>query len=170
MATIFEVCEQGLINGQSLSEIVNAKDHNCYEKCSLLHIVIIYKQYEILRELLRNQGDVNIEDKDCMTPLHYAVNYKYFDVIDDLLSYNVDLNKAGYCGRTLLHEASHDGKIKIVQDLLNRGADYTFCDAKGRSSKDFAVISLKYLETSGHQTKRINHYEESLDIKQPDDF
>lgn len=178
MATIFDACEygslerlhqfiqQGLMNGKSLSDIVNAKDYNCSKQCALLHIAIIFKQKSILCELLRHQADVNIEDIGGRTPLYYAINYKYFDVIDVVSLYNVDLNKPDHYGWTPLHEAAVGGKIKIVKDLLNRGADYTLSDHKGRTAKDLAVISLRSLIKDGFQTKHIQDYQPIIELLQ----
>lgn len=189
MATIFDArsvetlqhfIQQGLAEGQSLSDIVNAKCDHSYEKGAVLHIIIIHNKCEMIHELMKNHANVNIQDKDGNTPLHWLINYDYFSVIDVLVSYQVDINKPNFYGQTPLHKASLEGRFKIVKDLLERGGDYTLRDHKNRTPKDLAVelrkeqaelvfgSGIRHMRDLQPIIELLQRYEDISEIKEPD--
>jgi ankyrin repeat protein len=60
---------------------------------NLLHIAIYYNSINILKFLLENFNiDINMLDKDKMTPLDYAIYYNRYEHIKLLLECNADIN------------------------------------------------------------------------------
>lgn len=130
-----------------------------------LHAAVIENKFKLTNEILESGGDVNIVDKDNMTPLHFAVQSRNLLQAKILISAggNVDLKNS--VGRTPLHLGVIDVDENICKLLLNSGSCTSTLDEYGISPLHYAVkmlnikIAVILLETDsniGDHSKLIN--------------
>ncbi|KAL2118791.1 hypothetical protein VTJ04DRAFT_5750 [Mycothermus thermophilus] len=92
---------------------------------------------EVMWELIRAGGDVDVVTPKGMTPLHYATSRGLASTVDLLLAQYRErgtlekhINRLGD-GRTPLHHACQSGSYETVWTLLHYGADATLADEAG---------------------------------------
>ena len=91
----------------------------------------LHADVDILKFLLDNGANPDIESIEGTTPLMNAVQNNKAEHIDMLIAYKSDVNKKDLRGFTALHRAAEMGHFESVKKLLNHGAD-------------------KHIEASGH--------------------
>lgn len=77
---------------------------------------------EIVRTLLRQSANVNVESKDDETPLHIATQNGRLNVVQTLLENGADPNAETVGGFTPLHLAAIKNLVEIAFELLYQGA------------------------------------------------
>ena len=98
------------------------------KKKTLLHYVCENGNVEVLKELLREDSDLNVRAdmnefwKDC-TPLHFAAYNGKVACLKLLIEAGADLNAKENDGWTALHWAAANGKVDCVKALIEAGAD-----------------------------------------------
>ncbi len=121
---------------------VNVKDK---DGNTALHEAAIKGYLDIVRWLIGNGADVNVENSDGGdTALHLAALHGHTDVVKVLIWNGADLNDK-HNGYTALHYAASCGYVEIVKDLLENGADLNAKDEDGCSAFDLAV-SYRHVE------------------------
>jgi ankyrin repeat protein len=93
----------------------------------LTHLAIRHSQTKILAALLACNGiDVNLTNRDLMTPLRLAVSYRNLEAVTMLLSHpDIKIDAVDFNGDTALMFAARMANLEIVKILLEHGADKT---------------------------------------------
>ena len=98
------------------------------------------KQLAVVKRLLKEHADPNIQHIRGGTPLHYASSVGYLLIVQELLHHNADPNIQMTDGITPLMAATFKGHLSIIQLLLHSGADPTLqCHDNGQTALDIAV-------------------------------
>ena len=97
-----------------------------------------------MRLLLAHNADVNIKQRDGLTPLHLSARYRARDcsqIIDLLLQYgveNIDICDAE--GLTPLQMAVRSGNAQAVKKLLDLGADVSVVKADETDAENLKLL------------------------------
>eukprot|EP00899_Mesostigma_viride_P021846 jgi/Mesvir1/29663/Mv21504-RA.1 len=105
-----------------------------------LHLAAEQDTPEMLDWLLDTLGkkkgklDVEIADRDNVTPFFLCCRQGYIDAIVHMLDYGVNIERqCTSTGRTCLLEAAKHGHLRVVRTLLDKGALVTVTDTAGRT-------------------------------------
>ncbi|XP_068920895.1 kinase D-interacting substrate of 220 kDa isoform X2 [Petaurus breviceps papuanus] len=108
---------------------------------------------EIVKELLKNGANCNLEDVDNWTALISAAKEGHVTVVKELLKCNVNLEHKDMGGWTALMWACYKGRTEVVDLLLSKGANpnvtglqynvYPIIWAAGRGHADIVYLLLK---------------------------
>ena len=117
----------------------------------------IEKEYlEIVKLLVENGADLDIQDNEGKTALIWAVKKEYFKIVKLLVENRADLDIQDNEGKTALIWASIKENFKIVKLLVENGADLDIQDNEGKTALIWAV-KKEYLEEG--------HFEEEYFLK-----
>lgn len=122
-----------------------------YKGKSALAYSIIKRNVDIVKLLLLNDADINI-DKEPI--LHLAlIYYEYYEygykkknilnIIKLLLDAGVDIDIRNYFGTTPLIETIKEGYIDAIKLLIEYGADVNYADKEGKKPLYYALNYLK---------------------------
>lgn len=132
-----DIIDRLLYAGANVNEIVNEKTALNYA-CEIGNIDIInrliihgadinlcaplvtaceHKKIKVVKKLLDTCADVNVRDKNSLTPLIISVIKGYIDIIEIILEYNPDLSIEDIHWKTALDYAKTRPQIKLL--LLN---------------------------------------------------
>ncbi|KAK2772521.1 hypothetical protein FQN53_004608 [Emmonsiellopsis sp. PD_33] len=110
--------------------------------CERALIAAIYdNNLPLLRFLLQQELDINVEDEYFGNPLYLAVSLQHTDTVGLLLNSGASLSYRGWAGKTALHIAAQMGHDDCAQLLLQRAsvADLNCCDDEHRTPLFWAV-------------------------------
>lgn len=93
----------------------------------------------IAKTLLAEGADVQVRDRQGMTPLHAAAFCGDLARIELLLDYGAEINARDATGWTPLHFATRLGRIQEAALLVRRGADTMLRNNKGRTPLEVAL-------------------------------
>jgi len=83
---------------------------------------------EVVKKHLAAGADVNMKDKEGLTPLHYAAWEGHMEVVELLIAEGADANAMHKWWGTPLHKAASGGHKEIAELLIAKGTDV---NAKG---------------------------------------
>ena len=116
--------------------------------------------YLVVKFLVDNGADVNIQNIAGVSPLHIAsrVDTKEMDRILEVLLHekSIDINQKDAEGYTPLMRAVEFEKISVIEKLLKKGADKTIKNNYGRSAIDIANSVLSGKKTE--EEKAVSNY------------
>ncbi|MEN8222840.1 MAG: ankyrin repeat domain-containing protein [Acidobacteriota bacterium] len=97
------------------------KARNARER-SLIHIAAAKGHLDIVKFLVKNGADVNLEEKSYqLRPLNFASRYGHFEVVKFLLDNGADLFAREKDNETALSYAVSSSNLDIVKYLVNKG-------------------------------------------------
>jgi len=103
------------------------------------HIWAMSKNVEVIKDLISEGLDVNMESYNGTTPLHVAIEQENLPIVEFLISKGADVHvKNFYSDATLLHLAAGKENLDIIKLLVSRGLDVNAKD-KGDSTPLFAA-------------------------------
>ncbi len=111
---------------------------------SLLHAACAYCNYDLVSNLLLAGLNVNLEDRNGLTPIHFAVKSRSLDLVIFLHTNKALLNKpkryfsAKSNFKPLLIEALKAYDPEILTFLIKNGAGPNAFDEEGRNAVNFA--------------------------------
>jgi ankyrin repeat protein len=106
-----------------------------------LHVAASKPSLGVLELFLTRQSELNVIDREGMTPLKVAVFHGHVAAVEMLLAAGSDVNDTFIASRaTALHIAVHSGHEKIVALLLEQGAEI---EAKNVLSESPLCIALR---------------------------
>ena len=96
-----------------------------------------------LQDIIKDGGDINVQNKDGETPLHHAVRYsENAEFIKELCNAGADVNAKNSYGHTPLHVAAYLNKgIEVIKELVNAGADVDAKDINGKKPYDLLLYN-----------------------------
>lgn len=102
---------------------------------SLLHYAVMCQQEEVFNYLIDRGIDINIEEKNGMTPLLRAVVRNRTIFIERLLAMDAkaNFNRSNKEGTTVLMEAILDDNLPTVKLLIENGADLNMANQRGNT-------------------------------------
>lgn len=89
-----------------------------YGPYSALWTAAAFGQAHIVRLLLSQDADVNLQNGVSGTALHIACRYGHLDVVNCLISFNADVNACDKGNQTPLHFAFENNHVDIMEKLL----------------------------------------------------
>lgn len=104
---------------------------------------------ELEKYMQVNNLDINITDKNGLSPFFYSVIYSNISVFDGLLTKGVDVNQIAYKYGTIaiqpIHTAVENRNVEIIRKLVNAGADLN-STVNSTNSPAVMVIKNNYFE------------------------
>ncbi|XP_052811362.1 E3 ubiquitin-protein ligase HACE1-like isoform X2 [Mya arenaria] len=88
----------------------------------MIHWLAANGRTEILGDVYRLIGNIDIEDAQGQTALHVASQNGHLSMVQSLLDYKADINRQTNFGWTPLHFACSHGQHETAKCLLDRGA------------------------------------------------
>lgn len=99
-----------------------------------------FKKY--IKDIIKKNNNINIIDKNGITPLHVAVLYNDYDMIKKMLEYGADANKQDVIGyNTPLQIAIDSGLDEIADLLINYTTDINSQDSGNFTAFHYAARS-----------------------------
>lgn len=96
-----------------------------------LHSAVRANRFDIVRDILLQDDDINCEDNIGRTPLFTAAENGLCEIVDALLRRGANVDIADVDKNTPLHLAAFGGKKKVVEALLSAGAKASVKNARG---------------------------------------
>jgi len=90
-------------------------------------------------DFIRVNQDLNIKDKNGMTPLMHAADNDSITIVSLLLNQKIKVDEFDKYGQTALMLASGRGNRRIVQLLLSAKANVNLVSESGATAFDFAI-------------------------------
>ncbi|KAK9891273.1 hypothetical protein WA026_013584 [Henosepilachna vigintioctopunctata] len=103
---------------------------------SKLHLACKRKSTSEVRQLIKNNVDINLKDYASWTPLHEAIQAEAVDVVTELLDKGALINSPGEFYITPLHKAVIIENPDLIKLLVEYGADKEAIDFYGRKPID----------------------------------
>lgn len=140
-ASFFKVIKSGNVNAVRIflnaGMNPNIKDKN--SGATPLHWVVLNKNIEIVKELLKNNAEINAKNNDGDTPLLQTVMTGQTDILNILLKNGSDVNAKNNNGDSSLLIASFWGKFDVLKLLLLNGANIYDKDKNGYTAIHLAI-------------------------------
>lgn len=104
--------------------------------------IIKYNNINEIKELLKNNSDINMKDNQGNTPLHLACIQRKNDIVQFLLKQeNINVNLQNNNNFTALMETIYLGYIDIIELLINhKDTDIYIQDGNGHTAVDLSDI------------------------------
>nr|XP_015219868.1 PREDICTED: uncharacterized protein LOC107079519 isoform X1 [Lepisosteus oculatus] len=100
---------------------------------------------DLVKEIIKAGGKVNVTDYAGWTPLHEACLSSSYEMAEELLKQGANVNCGGRMGMTPLHEAVNCGNYWMVRLLLLYGADPSIENDAGETAIGQATDELRKL-------------------------
>ncbi|KAK3599325.1 hypothetical protein CHS0354_009809 [Potamilus streckersoni] len=125
-----------IAEGADVNKIPTRKIHN-----SCLHVSCQFGQAQVVDALLETDLQIDMKNKNCVTPLHFALMFKKEKIAKKLIEKGCDINlSSGRLDKTPLHLSSEMGLGNITEMILEKGADPMAKDKKGHSPMHYASM------------------------------
>lgn len=118
-----------LINNEAKINIQNNK------RQTVIHQTVINKDSDLLKEFLKHNPDINLQDENNLTPLAYANKMSIFKL---LLQNGANPNIKTTNGKELLFNQVINNDLETVYHLLEANANPNIIDDKGYVPLDYA--------------------------------
>ncbi|XP_074668137.1 ankyrin repeat domain-containing protein 31 [Strix aluco] len=99
---------------------------------TLLHKAVTHQDVDLVRNIIKAGGNVNVQDYAGWTALHKASVKGFYGIANELLKAGADVNARGNEQITPLQDAVEEGHYKVAELLLWYGADPLLKDEMGR--------------------------------------
>lgn len=120
------------------STVVNARDVTTGR--TAMHLAVARRNGVWVDYLYQQGANVNIADRNGITPLIQAVQLGWVEGTEKLIRHGARVDVASSTGETPLMYAVHARNTEIMRVLLQAGADPDRADHSGRSARDYARL------------------------------
>ncbi len=93
----------------------------------------------VVNLLLKEEADVNAQNKGGSTPLHLAAYRDLFNIVKELIDNNAGVNERDSNGNTPLHLAAYRGLFDIVKELIDNNANVNKKNSDGNTPLHLAA-------------------------------
>ena len=107
------------------------------------HDAVKRNDFGVILKFVNAGVDVDLQDKDGLTPLHLASFYGKIEVASLLIKHKANVNAKDKNGRTPLHGASFSGTTELVSFLIKHKANVNVKDKDGRTPLHGASFSIE---------------------------
>lgn len=134
---------------------VNINQIDCLKNRTALHWAVASDNEAIVKILINNGANVNMADRDSVTPLILASNMGNLNIVRHLISKGSNINHTDRMGTTALHYACMRFHFKIAHELIMHGCSsntntpFHFCSPLKHLLCDKQYIIAKCLVESG---------------------
>ena len=90
---------------------------------TILHHAVYVGNYELVKELLNNEANPNVNDICNVLPISEAARYGYFDIFKLLYNYNSNITQKDSFGETPLIRAIINNRINIVKYIVENNIE-----------------------------------------------
>jgi ankyrin repeat protein len=136
---LFYACQHG--NLTEVKELIRHGNVNInamdYEQNTPLHIAAQNNHPKIVKELVENDAQLNLQNEYGETPVHKAA-INSLESIKELIKAGADVNIQDDWGTVPLHVASHWGHLNIVIELVKAGANTSIKNDDGHTAAQVA--------------------------------
>ena len=102
---------------------------------NILHYAAFTGNLNLVKNLVKQGGDLKKKDESCRTVLHYAAESGSLELVQWLIEQGLDVNEKDNDGKNaLLFAASHFNCWETVQWLIEQGLDVNSRDNSGKPS------------------------------------
>lgn len=151
---LFQACFTGNVADLKLA-IKECDDLNVKNNEGQTPLCLVAKcRYDLVKLLVENGADVNLQSDERISPLHWAVEFDNEEIVEYLLSKGADINSRDHSYETPLHWAAWTGHHKAARRLLAFGGNPLAENTGGFTPLDLA-------KRQGHQ-QVITLFEEKL--------
>ncbi|KAK6827461.1 serine/threonine-protein kinase ripk4 [Apiospora arundinis] len=98
-----------------------------------LHVAARVGELELVRFLINDGAEVNVQATKRKTPLHDAVYFGQLEITKYLVNHGADIDAQTTQGKTPLYYAIRSMELEIAEYLVNHGADINVQSVKGES-------------------------------------
>lgn len=139
---LLDACRQSDI--QKLKKYLTSQTVNFvhpYSGDTPLHCVaqsIYSKRKQVLEILIRKGAQLNVKNKDFLTPLHVAAENSYYDIMDAILRNGGNVNALDGLGQTCLHRSAREDDVQSCRLLLSHNIDPTIISLQGYTALQLA--------------------------------
>ncbi len=124
------------------------------------------KHHKVMKYLIENEADVNLDNKEDETPLMKSVVKNDFEGVKILVENGADVN-AKDCVSSVLVKGVKSGNIEMVEYLIEKGADvndkvYGDFTPLMHAYKEGDEWMVKMLEAKGAKLKETNYFGENV--------
>jgi uncharacterized protein len=130
-----EVTEMLTVPG---STVVNSRDLTSGR--TAIHMAVERRNGIWIDYLYQQGANVNIADRDGITPLIQAVQLGYIEGVEKLIAHGARVDVQNSSGETPLMYAVHARNTELMRVLLEAGASPDRTDHSGRSARDYARL------------------------------
>lgn len=106
-----------------------------------LHIVaasIFSKRKQLLELLIRKGAQLDIKNKDLLSPLHVAANHSFYDVMETLLKNGASVNGLDNLGQSCLHICAREDDVQGCKLLLAHSVNASIISLQGYTALQIA--------------------------------
>ncbi|KAM6033315.1 ankyrin repeat domain-containing protein 31 [Chlamydotis macqueenii] len=123
---------------------------------TLLHKAVAHQDVNLVRNIIKANGSVNVQDYAGWTPLHTASVEGFYGIANELLKAGADVNARGIEQITPLQDAVKEGHYEMARLLLWYGADPLLKNEMGTCALEEASNSTmrKLLESYVAKSRR----------------
>ena len=141
-----------LLNEFDMEEDIEFNDSN---NVTALMIACENGQYDIVKLLLDNVGNIDMVDNFGNTAIMYALRNENYRIINLLLDYNANLDVINQDGNNLLNIAVQKQNLELIKIILNKNPDIFNRDSSGKYIFDYEII-YKDLEILYNISSKLN--------------
>lgn len=142
---------------------VNGTDHGVLdERRSALMYAAIRGNLVMAEMLFKAGAQVNMADKNGVTPLIFAAWNGHVPMVDWLLQQGADINQCDARGKSALTSAAQKGYYPVVERLLVHGADPSLVDNDGYDAYWYAKYRAPAGATSEAIQAMLQRYKEEV--------
>ncbi|KAL7037562.1 hypothetical protein ACKWTF_009276 [Chironomus riparius] len=132
-----------------------------------LHVIAMSafpKRKQILEFLIRKGAQLNIKNKDLLSPLALSSKFANYDIMDCLIRNGANINITDGLGQTCLHQAAKDDDVQAVRLLLSHAADPDVVSLQGYTPSQVAKENvLKIFKEEKKGTKELQESTSDLE-------
>lgn len=118
-----------------ISEKIELNEQNTIGNTPLINAILLTKNIEIVKILIENGADINIENGTNKNAIDLTIKRKSHEILDVLLQYHDNINEKNKEGDTLLHQVCEiENNVEMINILIKHGIDVNIKNDKKQTA------------------------------------